>query len=378
MKLNILNPQFDRDEIRQICERLSSQAAISYFLTWGWIENWLDCLDKTGTEIKFYSYSKNSVPLCAFFAGARKGRRHGIIKFNNIYLNTTGISEFDELCIEYNSMLYNMAETLNLHEVISRLPMEWDEIIFPALSEELFPGLCMQSNQKTHRNSPWNIIVDRIEPTPYVSLEQVRNEPGGYIPLLGKNTRYNLRKSYKIYKKQGPVSLIPAVDKESALDIYEELVQLHQKSWTDRGYPGAFASAFFYDFHKKLITKRFNSGEIQLISIRCGEKTIGCLYNFIHQGIVLQYQSGINYFDLPEKNAHPGFVCYAECINYNAELKHSIFDFMAGSLEYKQRLSTHQKNILWARIQKTKLKFSLERKMEFVYRWLKDRKPVTR
>ena len=373
MKLSVLNSHDDKEEIQRICEELSSQADISYFLTWGWIENWIDCLDNAGAELSFYVYSKDSRPICAFFIGNNKGRRRGIISYRNLYFNSTGTPEFDELCIEYNSMLYKTAEPIDLFEVISKIPVKWDEIVFPALSEDIMPGIAMSSNQFPDKFDSLKLIVDRIEPTPYVSLDQVRNKPGGFIPLLGKNTRYNIRKSYKMYEKEGPISAVLATDKESALQIYDELVHLHQKSWRARGYPGAFSSVFFYNFHKQLISKRYHTGEIQLMRIRCGETTIGCLYNFIHQGAVLQYQSGINFSISPEKKLHPGFVCYTECINYNADLNYYVFDFMAGSLEYKRRLSTNQKNIIYARIQKPKLKFLIEQKMESAYRWLKNR-----
>jgi len=46
-----------------------------------------------------------------------------------------------------------------------------------------------------------------------------------------------------------------------------------------------------------------------------------------------------------------------------------VYDFMASFDEYKERMATHRRDLVWARIQKPKLKFTVERKLRTVALW---------
>ena len=101
-------------------------------------------------------------------------------------------------------------------------------------------------------------------------------------------------------------------------------------------------------FIKTIINRRFDAGEIQLLHILCGEETLGCIYNFVYQGVVYHYQNGFNYERFSNS---PGIVSLALAIPYNAAQGHKIFDFMAGDSEYKRSLSTDKKMMQWYVIQ---------------------------
>jgi hypothetical protein len=59
----------------------------------------------------------------------------------------------------------------------------------------------------------------------------------------------------------------------------------------------------------------------------------------------------------------PGFICHTETVRHNAECGHAVYDFMASFDEYKVRMATHQRELVWARVQKPRLKFTVERVM---------------
>jgi len=53
------------------------------------------------------------------------------------------------------------------------------------------------------------------------------------------------------------------------------MIALHQRSWIARGQAGAFSNAFFGRFHRALIARGMERGEIDLFRIAAGSQIIG-------------------------------------------------------------------------------------------------------
>ncbi len=355
IKVEVLDPFEDFSRTEQIWTVLSSDSKVPYFLTWGWIENWLTSL-KSNIMVRLIVLTERSVPVAMFFAGEARVARKKVFTSNGLFLNATGLPEYDNLCIEYNSILCSESLKHSFEMILESLPQEWDEFFMPGLDASLFPGKCLKSSFDSYQ-----IIIEKERQPPYVDLQIVRKSEKGYISLLGKNTRFNIRRSYRIYEVKGPVTIEVADNLNTAFDFYDELVYFHQKTWRERGLPGAFASDYFRNFHRELIRKRFCKREIQLIRVTAGKESIGCLYNFVFNGKVFFYQSGVNYSE--NKKLKPGLVCHFEAINYNAGLSNSVYDFLGGTDEYKTNLSTNTNRLIWARVQKKLVKFKIENKL---------------
>jgi CelD/BcsL family acetyltransferase involved in cellulose biosynthesis len=113
-----------------------------------------------------------------------------------------------------------------------------------------------------------------------------------------------------------------------------------------------------FRFHEQLIRNRFEYHEIQLLRIKSGGNTLGCLYNFVYKDNVSFYQSGMNY-DL-DKRLKPGLVAHAEAIRHNAAAGRQTYDFLGGGSRYKMSLATHHNRLIWLRLQKPLLRFRIE------------------
>src|SRR5579859_459777 len=109
-----------RERIREIWLGLSAVAQPSYFLSWSWTENWLELLPPD-VPLQLAVISANGAPCVAFFLGSQRIRRHGFVSSNARFLNTSGIREYDELVIEYNSWLA-ADRSLSLRAVLDLLP----------------------------------------------------------------------------------------------------------------------------------------------------------------------------------------------------------------------------------------------------------------
>jgi len=338
--LELVQPHTARAE--QIWCALERLARPSYFLTWGWISNWLAMLPDD--EAPQLAVIRQAGALAgAFFLGRRRLLRHHLVPSRAAFLNATGDPRYDELCIEHNGIV---GRGCSLATLVETLPGDWDELFLPGVDRAQFPDLAVPHG--------YHARVEFEIPSPYVDLARVR-AAGDYLRVVSGNTRSQLRRAQR---RVGPRTLEVAASLDEATTIYNELVALHTASWHERGEPGAFADPWFDQFHRRLIAERFTHGEIQLVRLRAGAATLGCLYNFVSSGHVAFYQSGLATWEDPV--VKPGLLCHAAAIARCAEEGHAVYDLLGGHARYKASLATDETPLAWLRVQRTRLRFSLE------------------
>jgi hypothetical protein len=325
----------------------------SYFLSWGFLETWLDSLPPK-TQIQLAVLREGDTAVGAAFLGRARVVRQKLFRSDAWLLNQTGNRRLDQIYIEDNAILADPAARITLRDLLGQLPGTWEELYFSGVDPRSATGKLLE-----RVDPPYRLLIANRIPAPYVDLGMARQKD--YLALLSANTRSQVRRCYKLYGARGPLQTEIAADAASALDIFGEMVELHQRWWQRRGQKGAFASSYFTGFHRSLIERRFAAGEIQLIRVRCADETVGCLYNFVWNGTVSFYQSGFRMED--DNRLKPGFICHTEAVRHSAERGHAIYDFMASFDEYKTRMATHQRDLVWARVQKPRLKFTVERMM---------------
>ncbi|MEO7729674.1 MAG: GNAT family N-acetyltransferase [Kofleriaceae bacterium] len=337
-------------EVEPIWRALEAAARPVYFLTWGWVSTWLAQLPvEARPQLAVVRQGATAVAAC--FLGRRRLLRHGVVPTRTRYLNATGLPQFDELCIEHNTMLCVPGVAWPLQALIDGLPADWDELALPAIdATPLAPP------------DGYQLVIDREVAAPYVDLAKVR-AAGDYLSLLGGNTRAQIRRARRLV---GPCELEVARTPADALEIYDELVALHTASWRRRGEPGAFADPWFERFHRRLIIERFAHGETQLLRLRAGGKTLGCVYNLVAHGRTLFYQSGLA--DAADPRVKPGYVCQAAAIEHAAAAGGAIYDFLGGDARYKASLSTGASRLIWARVQRRLVRFALEERARHLRR----------
>ncbi len=348
----------DRSEVASVWKELAVVSPHSYFLSWGWMENWLDSLPH-GCNLRLAVLRQGSAPLAAGFFGYGKVLRQRVFRSTAYLLNQTGDRTLDQFYIEDNSLLCAPEAGNPWSALLSLLPDSWEEIYLSGLNPERPPASWL-----TEIPAPYRVLVANRIPAPYVDLHAIARKGGDYLAAVSSNTRAQIRRSYKLY---GEIRTTVAADRTEALDIYDEMVDLHQRWWTRRRQRGAFASEYFRAMHRSLIERRFDHGEIQLIRVGNGRCTIGCLYNFDYRGAVSFYQSGLRIEE--DNRLKPGYICHTEAIRHNLKLGRDIYDFMASFDEYKQRMGTHRRDLVWVRIQKPLLKFAAERVLREAALW---------
>jgi CelD/BcsL family acetyltransferase involved in cellulose biosynthesis len=347
LRLELVDPLSPR--VEAIWCALEQRAKPSYFLTWGWVENWLACLP-THQAPQLAVVTGDDGPVAACFLAKRRVLRHGFVPSRALYVNYTGHDAYDELTVEHNTLLADPDGGASLASLVTLLPDSWDELFLPAFDADAIKRLA-----ETTLPDGMRVQIDRDHADYQIDLGRVRASKDGYVPLLGSSTRAQMRKAQRA---AGTVTFEIAADDQQAQDIYDELVTLHQRSWRMRGFPGAFADPWFDRFHRRLIARRFRHGEIQLLRVKNADLTIGCIYNFVASGRVLFYQSG---FGSPaDKQLRPGYLCHQLAIEHCAKQGLEVYDLLGGDARYKASLATDEKRLVWARVQKKRLQFTLE------------------
>ena len=342
-RLELLDPYDARAE--SIWRELERVAKPTYFLTWGWIENWLATVSRD--EAGQLAVIRDDEAIHgAFLLGRRRLIRHHLLPSQAMFLNSTGVPNLDELCVEHNAVLALPNAAPSLAALVALLPPDWDELFLPAVDQGLFASLAVQPGSTAR--------VDREVSAPFVDLARVR-AAGDYLSLLSANTRAQIRKARR---RVGNCQLEVAGTTAEALAFYDELVALHGASWRARGERGAFSDPWFERFHRRLITRRFEHGEIQMLRLRAGTTTVGCLYNLVSNGRVLFYQSGLTPFD--DCVIKPGFLCHAAAIEHAASAGLLVYDLLGGDARYKASLSTDATRLVWLRVQRDRVRFVIE------------------
>jgi CelD/BcsL family acetyltransferase involved in cellulose biosynthesis len=322
-----------------------------YFLSWGWVESWLSALPEARRP-PLAVVTEDGAPAAAFFLGYRRERRHVVMTSEVYYFNATGVPRHDEVCIEHNGLVALPGADRSLAGLLELLPGKWDEVVLPACDRYAFDDI--GASVSSTRLTQFRVRIEKESSAPFVDLDAVRAAGGDYPALLGTSTRTQLRRARRV---AGDIEVEVSRDERHAIDIYGEMLRLHARRWAARGMRGAFADPWFEQFHRRLIQTRHRHGEIQLVRVRAGNKTLGCLYNFVYDGRVLFYQCGLAMTDAPQLK--PGYLCHAAAIEHNARAGHAVYDLLGGGA-YKERLATAQTRLVWLRVQRPLARFSVE------------------
>ncbi len=349
----------DIDFVKTTWLTMLNKCQHSYFTSWGWISTWIKSLP-ANLDVQFIVAYREQEPVVAFFIGSKKRNKHGFLPSRLISLNSTADPYFDELYIEYNSILFDPSIPFIKDNLLSFLKsLIWDELILPGVSSDFISEINLPVDNSTN---DCYMIVDETVNAYFVEMRKIREAGMDFYQLLSANKRSQIRRSIKQYELEGAIQIHEAASAEEALAMLDSLAILHQREWQKKGKTGAFSNKYLFQFHKNLIRDRFDSNEIQMLHIFNEKMTLGYLYNFVYRGHVFFYQSGFNY--LVENIYRPGLVSHYYAIMLNARKNMDIYDFLAGDSAYKSSLSTDSIPMYWIRIESSRNRLKLEQNIK--------------
>ncbi len=314
-------------DVLSLAQRWQSFAAgvpCSFFQSWAWIGCF--ATERFDRPVLISVYRAGAPVAMALF----NRRRH------RLWLVESGRPGWDTLFIEHNGVLLAPGEA------------QWQtEALRACLAAALRLGSVVMSGIGA---AEWAnlaglqaiVVAQQTRSAPFVTL---LDQPLAHVSA---NTRYQLARSARRYGALGRLHVTRAGSAAEAHRFLDELASLHQRYWTGRGKPGAFADPRFLGFHHRLIdqTQDAAEGAVDLLRVTAGDKVVGYLLNFRFRRRVYAYQSGFNYADAPA-HAKPGMTCHQQAIAYYAAEGMGVYDFLAGDDRYKTSLANGQAEMHW-------------------------------
>lgn len=343
---------------------LEKKSNCSVFLCWAWIGTWINLVtDRLDIHVLKVELDGEIVGLCLLVAERVKRRK--IIASSTMVLNSIKHSPYN-MIIEHNGFLVKSGHDGKVERAaLSYLFNNFskvDEFVIPfSDSDNIVKSFCGSSGFSCNS-------IDCTE-SPLVDLKLIRSGKASYIDTLSSNTRYQIRKSIKLYESMGDLGIEEAGNIDAALFFFEKLKTLHQRSWQQRGYKGSFANKKWESFHRTIIQQQFAAQGVQLLRVFAGDRDVGIIYNLLNNGCVSMIQTGFDYEYV--KNAKPGYVCHYMAVEHNLMNGMNVYDFLAGEAQYKNSLSnsmSFQEDLV---LQRKKLKFHIEDFFVQLYRKFK-------
>lgn len=346
------NPAMDHSSVAMTLERIASagvlaahwraleaQADGSFFLSWTWV----GCLasERYDRPVVLRAESNGrtvALALCNQRSTAWSGQ--------TLWLNESGELAWDSVFVEHNGPLVTggnaiLAAALHalLHAPIGKTGSAFGRRV-------ILSGVGPDVLEAARRlGAACHIRQTRLAPR--VDLHAIGGLDG-LLESMSRSTRYQLRRSMRLYEKSGPLTLHAAQTVPMALEWFDRMAALHQASWNARGAPGAFAETRIRRFHHALIESGHPRGEVEMLRVTAGADEVGYLYNFRWRGRVYAYQSGFLYEADARKK--PGLACHALAIEHYIAQGFDWYDFLAGDDRYKRAFTHDEVRMHWVEL----------------------------
>nr|WP_241735806.1 GNAT family N-acetyltransferase [Aquisalinus flavus] len=165
-------------------------------------------------------------------------------------------------------------------------------------------------------------------------LADLRQTSSTVLSSLSSNSRKQIERCAKLYEERGEVALHTPTGDDQWSVSWQRLETLHAATWEARGGASVFANPDLLAFHKRL--RKDHPESVALVELRAGEETVGVLYNFVHEGRVMNYQSGFQYEE--DNRLKPGLLTHVMAAQHYLDNGLDTYDMLVGDVRYKQSL----------------------------------------
>ncbi len=331
---------------------LESESNSCFFLSWSWISTWIETYQPESKILRAY-YNGEMVAIAALVL--KQQTRYYFLNSRTLHVHQTGEPQKDQIWIEYNGVLAKEehAQTVTAASIkyLFSIADAWDELIVGAITDH--EASLLESAGNLMRHDLWEA------PCYGVDLRAIRVKKTNYLSTLSRNTRYQIGRSIKLYQQNGKLTIETADSKTKALEYFNEIGPLHIERWGAGVGESGFVNPYFTLFHQTLIKKCWDSGAVELIRVKAGNKVIARFYNFIYRNRVYFYLSGL--VSESDSKLKPGLSGHALCIQKYLDDGYDFYDFMGGGERYKSNLAIQHQHLVKVTLQKRILKFKLER-----------------
>jgi CelD/BcsL family acetyltransferase involved in cellulose biosynthesis len=341
-----ISEHYDLIELGEQWKSIQLTGDYPLFLTWGWISCWL-----TTYKPRIYTLIAylNEIPVCIGLLTESVQIRHGFIKSRQLRLHQTGDPLKDQIWIEYNDFIcldeYRKSAVKACLQALNE-DNSWDEIVISMMPASRASEIADEIPLAK---------LEQGQPCYAVNFESVKNAKKEFLDTLSRNTRYQVRKSIRLYENiYGPVTIETAQNQQQALDFFNLAGPYHIQRWFDSGY----SNPQFVNFHKNLISDSFDKDRVSLLKVKAGQETFAIIYYLLVNKTAYFYLHGLKFET--NHNLKPGLVAHALASEYFQKLGFTKYDYMGGYSQYKKQLADLSENLVTVVIQRRRSLFILE------------------
>ncbi len=357
--------------LAQLFEYMVQSPPLTPFLSPAWLSSWLNQIPSNAQIYKAAFFEVDELVAFAFVVLCRQRRRRIFTK-RIVYLNEYPVDGYD-FVIEHNDIV-RLKEGLDSYVLWSVLLEElrkkepWDEISIRLTHQENVDALTAAADEAGLYGE-----VEKRDEDVFADFASFHSWPECESDLFSRSKRSQIRRSEKAFRsKYGDISLEQAGSVDEALLWFEQLGELHTKTWNERAMPGVFADAPWVSFHREIIRSNFQS--VQMLKIKAGSWVVGYLYNLVMEGRAYNIQSGFWYE--AGNQFKPGLLSHYLAMQLCYEKNFSEYHFLAGGESYKKSLSNKSVALLTVSLKKKTFSMLFERYLVKVVRQIKRLKLV--
>jgi CelD/BcsL family acetyltransferase involved in cellulose biosynthesis len=344
-------------------KELEARVTHSFFLSWLWIGTWLRHIPDDAQPHVLVARSSSKIVGLAIIC-RRRAWSFGPHARARWLLNETGDTRFDRLFIEYNNILAEQSDAIipaGLDVLMSRLRRS-DQLVLSGIDPDLELTACRAAGRAGLVTE-----VKQADAALWVDFAKVRQQGGNYRATLGRSTRQAVSRAMRLYAERGPLEFRIMETTKEALAAFDLLSDFHRSRF---GRMGAFANPGFRPFHEELIARGIPMSAVRMSLTLAGDQTIGVLYNFVHDGRVLNYQGGFLYEN--DGRLKPGLVSHVLAIEDSIARGERGYDFLAGGAGHKSHLANREHAMKWIAIGRDSPERHVEAKLRGAKRMLKS------
>ncbi|WP_414828099.1 GNAT family N-acetyltransferase [Alteromonas sp. H39] len=288
-----------------------------------WFKAWIQALEDVPAVVTF---EENDVCVGLMFLQVRD-QQTGPFKWKTAWVNQTGLQDFDQVWIEYNSVICQENIEQDCIQAFFRLlpKLKVNELnVSMTDSEARWLGAAKRVNWKSESEAV------------YAASKQLESV-SKILTTYSKNTRYQVKRAMKLLtEKYGDINVKVAKGNEEKAHFFSELSELHIQRWQHTSEGSGFTNPAFIRHHEYLLSHAPDMTEI--VRVDAGDTTLGYCLNFICNKHVSFYCSGIRYSD-DDNKMKPGYVVHHCLMQEYARRGMLSYDFLGGFSQYKASLS---------------------------------------
>ncbi len=325
----------DHREARRAWRAVESRLGVPLGpVSWAWTDSWLTHYGDV-VDHRFVVAERDGEPVAVALlsTGARSALRP-----RTLHLGTAGEPRGTGVFVEGNGLVAMPEEREEfaalLAETIDADPA-WDRLVLDGVPPD-DADLLLRS---------WPGARVHLDHCPVTDLT------GGddVLDALSGSRRRRLRSTLRAF---GELELEWAQDAQQASAFLDELIDLHQRDWRERGEPGAFAAPRFTAFHRAAVPRLVPAGNAAIVRVRRGEETVGCLYGLVEGTRLLFYQGGLRRYD--DNRLRAGQASHLLFMRACRERGLTAYDFLAPATRYKLELATDTTTLAWAEVDRAR------------------------